>query len=116
VIDWLMQRARPYIFTTASSPMMAGGAARQSGPDRAGDDRRAHLQLLIARLQAGLANLPWRLLPSQTAIQPLLIGDNDAAVQLSECLFEARVVGAGHSAAHRTGGDSALADFSLGRA
>jgi 8-amino-7-oxononanoate synthase len=54
----------------------------------AGDDRRAHLQQLIIRLRAGLAGLPWRLLPSRTAIQPLLVGDNEAAVGLSECLFE----------------------------
>jgi 8-amino-7-oxononanoate synthase len=88
VIDWLMQRARPYIFTTASSPMIPVALLASLDLIASGDERRAHLQRLIARLQAGLANLPWRLLPSQTAIQPLVIGGNDAAVQLAERLFK----------------------------
>ena len=52
-----------------------------------GDERRARLRGLIDRLRSGLEGLPWRLLPSPTAIQPLLIGGNDDAVRLSERLF-----------------------------
>lgn len=88
VIDWLMQRARPYIFTTASSPMIPVALLASLELIANGDERRAHLQRLIARLKTGLADLPWRLLPSQTAIQPLLIGENNAAVQLAEGLFK----------------------------
>ena len=88
LIQWLTQRARPYIFTTAASPIMAAVLRVSLDLIAAGDDRRAHLQQLIARLRAGLAGLPWRLSPSQTAIQPLLVGDNEAAVRLSERLFE----------------------------
>ncbi|MBK8182553.1 MAG: 8-amino-7-oxononanoate synthase [Candidatus Competibacteraceae bacterium] len=87
VIDWLMQRARPYIFTTASSPLLAAALLVSIDLIERGDDRRAHLRQLIDRLRSGLAGLPWRLLPSLTAIQPLLIGENAAAVQLSERLF-----------------------------
>jgi 8-amino-7-oxononanoate synthase len=43
---------------------------------------------LIARLRDGLAGLPWRLLASPTAIQPLIVGDNQAAVELSQALWE----------------------------
>jgi 8-amino-7-oxononanoate synthase len=88
VIDWLMQRARPYIFTTASSPIIPAALLVSLELIADGDERRAHLQRLIARLQVGLADLPWRLLPSQTAIQPVLIGGNDAAVQVAERLFK----------------------------
>ncbi len=88
VIDWLMQRARPYIFTTASSPMIPVALLASLDLIASGDERRAHLQRLIVRLKTGLADLPWRLLPSQTAIQPLVIGGNDAAVQLAEGLFK----------------------------
>lgn len=87
VIEWLMQRGRPYIFTTASSPMIAAALLASLELITAGDDRRAHLQALIARLQLGLDGLPWRLLPSPTAIQPLVIGDNQAAVALAERLL-----------------------------
>ncbi|MBL8260433.1 MAG: 8-amino-7-oxononanoate synthase [Candidatus Competibacteraceae bacterium] len=86
-IEWLMQRARSYIFTTASSPLLA--AALLVGLDliEQGEDRRSHLRRLIERLRSGLAALPWRLSPSSTAIQPLLIGGNEASVRLSEQLF-----------------------------
>jgi 8-amino-7-oxononanoate synthase len=53
-----------------------------------GDTLRAHLQKLIALLRKGLADLPWQLMPSETAIQPLLIGDNQQALQLSAGLRE----------------------------
>ncbi|HRD66766.1 MAG TPA: 8-amino-7-oxononanoate synthase [Candidatus Competibacter sp.] len=87
VIDWLIQRARPYIFTTASSPLIAAALLASLDLIEAGDERRAHLRRLIDRLRTGLEGLPWRLLPSPTAIQPLLIGGNDDAVRLSERLF-----------------------------
>jgi 8-amino-7-oxononanoate synthase len=43
---------------------------------------------MIARLREGLADLPWQLMPSDTAIQPLMIGDNLLALKLSEGLRE----------------------------
>jgi len=87
VMEWLMQRARPYIFTTASSPVIAAALLTSLELIAAGDERRAHLQALIARLRDGLAGLPWRLMPSLTAIQPLIIGENQAAVALAERLL-----------------------------
>ena len=53
-----------------------------------GDALRAHLQRLIEQLRNGLRDLPWQLMPSDTAIQPLLIGDNQQALKLSEGLRE----------------------------
>ena len=88
VMEWLMQRARPYIFTTASSPIIAAALIASLELITNGDERRAHLQQLIARLQAGLSGLAQPLLPSPTAIQPLIIGGNEAAVQLAGQLFE----------------------------
>ncbi|HAS50788.1 MAG TPA: 8-amino-7-oxononanoate synthase [Gammaproteobacteria bacterium] len=87
VIEWLMQRARPYIFTTASSPVIAAALLTSLEIIAASDERRAHLQGLIAQLRDGLTGLPWRLLPSLTAIQPLIIGENQAALALAEQLL-----------------------------
>ena len=53
-----------------------------------GNELRAHLQKLIAQLRSGLQGLPWVLMPSATAIQPLLIGDNQKALDLSTALRE----------------------------
>ena len=59
-----------------------GKAAGAAGAFVAGDRR------VIRRLRAGLASLPWRTWPSPTAIQPVLIGGNDAAARLADYLFE----------------------------
>ena len=42
----------------------------------------------IARFGAGMAGLPWRLAPSPTAIQPVIVGGNDAATTLADGLWQ----------------------------
>jgi 8-amino-7-oxononanoate synthase len=87
-IEYLTQKARSYIFTTAQPPAMAGALIKSLELIAAGDKRRAHLKTLIRQLQEGSSALPWKLLPSQTAIQPLIVGDNKAALALSRSLRE----------------------------
>jgi 8-amino-7-oxononanoate synthase len=87
-IEYLLQKARSYIFTTAQPPAVAAALVKSLDLIQAGDERRAHLQSLIRQLQAGCADLPWQLLPSQTAIQPLIVGDNEKALALSQSLWE----------------------------
>ncbi|MCX7672957.1 MAG: 8-amino-7-oxononanoate synthase [Thiobacillaceae bacterium] len=86
LIDWLTQRARTHIYTTASPPMLAAAVRRSLRLIRAGEQRRAQLRGLIERLRRGAEGLPWRLRPSDTPIQPLIVGEDAAAVQLSEAL------------------------------
>ncbi len=85
-VEILAQRARPYIYTTATPPLLS--VALMKGLDllREGESRRRHLQALVARLRERLKPKRWRLAPSQTAIQPLVIGGNDEAVAVSEHL------------------------------
>ena len=87
VIEWLLQRARTYIFSTGSSPIIACALRASLALIAQGDARRAHLAALTAQLRAGLAGTPWRLLPSPTAIQPIVVGDNHAVVALAEALY-----------------------------
>jgi 8-amino-7-oxononanoate synthase len=86
VIEWILQRARTYMFTTASPPMLA--AALMAALDLLEFEswRRERLSALIERVGSGLSGLPWRLLPSATAIQPLIVGDNSQALSLMEAL------------------------------
>ncbi|MDS4013955.1 MAG: 8-amino-7-oxononanoate synthase [Candidatus Accumulibacter sp.] len=88
VIAWLMQRARTYIFTTAASPLLAVALSASLDLIADGDARREHLWRLTAQLRDGLAGTRWRLLPSTTAIQPVIIGDNQTAVMLADALYE----------------------------
>ncbi|MBV8636076.1 MAG: 8-amino-7-oxononanoate synthase [Burkholderiaceae bacterium] len=90
VIEWLVQRARPYIYTTAAPPALAH-ALLTSLDIIAGDEgaqRRAHLQALIAQLRAGLRLKRWQHPHSDTAIQPLIIGANDEAMRAAASLYE----------------------------
>ena len=86
VIETLLQHARSYIYTTASPPALASALLASLSILREEDWRREQLQKLIAQLHAGLAGLPWQLLPSQTPIQPLLVGGNEETMALSEGL------------------------------
>jgi len=88
VIDMLVNHARSYIYTTATPPALACAVLESLKLIERGDALREHLRKLIAQLRNGLAGLPWKLMPSDTAIQPLLIGDNQAALALSEGLRE----------------------------
>src|SRR5690606_2880835 len=88
VVDWLVQQARTYIYTTATPPMVAATVLASIDVIEQGDDLRAHLRQLVTRLRDGLAGLPWRLLPSETAIQPLVVGESRLALDLSTRLRE----------------------------
>jgi 8-amino-7-oxononanoate synthase len=88
VIDTLINHARSYVYTTATPPALSVALLQSLQLIAQGDARRAHLHRLIANLRKGLGDLPWSLMPSDTAIQPLLIGDNLQALKLSEALRE----------------------------
>ena len=88
VIEWLLQRARTYIFTTGSSPLIACALLASLELIENGDARRQHLRQLTAQLRNGLADTRWQLLPSPTAIQPVIIGDNFAALRVANALYE----------------------------
>lgn len=90
VIEWLIQRARSYIYTTGPSPMIAGALLASIERILHGDDLRAQLHSRIAQLREGIArlNLPFELLPSRTAIQALVIGDNALTLQIANRLLD----------------------------
>jgi len=94
VVNWLVQKSRPYIYTTAASPALAHAVLCSldiiAGED--GQRRREQLASNIAylrqHLRAVLRSHPWHLLDSGTAIQPLIIGDNAQALHVAGQLFE----------------------------
>jgi 8-amino-7-oxononanoate synthase len=87
-IEYLLQKGRSYIFTTAAPPALACALSKSLQIIEHGDALRANLFARIGQLRDGLAGLPWRLLPSPTAIQPLIVGENDAAVALAGALWD----------------------------
>ena len=87
-IEYLLQRARSYIFTTAAPPAIACALSKSLQIIERGDALRANLFARIGQLRDGLGSLPWPLLPSATAIQPLIVGENEAALVLAKALWE----------------------------
>ena len=89
VIEWLVQRARGYIYTTASPPAVAHALLTSIDIIRSdeGRQRRTHLKHLIARLRERLMLKRWQLLPSETAIQPVIITDNAATIATGQALM-----------------------------
>lgn len=88
VIEWLLQKARTYIFTTGASPLMACALIASLELIEQGDERRTHLRNLTERLRDGLSQTRWQLLPSPTAIQPVIIGDNHDALRVANALYD----------------------------
>ena len=89
LIETLMQRARTYIYTTAMPPLLACAVSKSIELIAAGASLRRQLAENIIQLKQMVTNgLPggWKLLPSITAIQPLVIGDNRAATDVAEKL------------------------------
>ncbi len=91
LIEWLIQAARPYIYTTAM-PAALAEATRASL--RLVDDeawRREHLRDLIVQFKTGAQQIGLKLMPSDTPIQPILVGDAGEAMKLSARLWDAGI-------------------------
>jgi len=86
LVEHLVNEARSYIYTTAMPPALAE-AARAALRRVIGDGwRREHLHELIGRFREGAGNRGLDLMPSESPIQPMLIGDSAAALEVAESL------------------------------
>jgi len=88
LIAWLVQAARSYIYTTATPPMLAAALLESLRVIAAETWRRERLVELVDVLRHGLKLQHWQLMPSDTPIQPLLIGSSQEAVRVSESLCQ----------------------------
>ncbi|MFC5741558.1 8-amino-7-oxononanoate synthase [Dyella tabacisoli] len=86
LIEGLLQSARPYIYTTAMPPALAAAALAAVQLARTESWRRERLNSHIERFRQGAAELGLALMPSSTAIQPLLLGDADTALAAAQML------------------------------
>jgi 8-amino-7-oxononanoate synthase len=90
VIEWLVQRARTYIYTTAAAPALAHALLTSIDiiTGREGTALRLHLRQLIMQWRAAIHARHWKLLPSTTPIQPIVIGANQATLDAAAALRE----------------------------
>ncbi len=89
IIDWLVNAARPYIYTTAAPPMLAETLSKSLELIEQEEWRRQHLQRLVALFREELSDYSSRLLDSTTPIQPVLVESNTQALRMSAALKDA---------------------------
>ncbi len=89
LIETLVQFSRPYIYTTSMPPAVAAAARMSLKLVKEEAWRREKLQSLIQLFRKEAQQIGLPIMPSRTAIQPLLIGDESLAMQWQEQLREA---------------------------
>ena len=89
MIETLIQYSRTYIYTTALPPACAAAALESLNMMNAEPERHQHLQRVISYFCEAISHLKFNILPSTTAIQPLIIGDSEKVLALSQALFDA---------------------------
>jgi 8-amino-7-oxononanoate synthase len=91
LMECLIQKGRPYIYSTATPPAIAHTvlASLHLIEGEEGQARRAHLNQLIAIWHHELQLQHWQMSSSMTPIQPLVLGSNAAALSASKQLDDA---------------------------
>ncbi len=88
LVDFIRNRARSYVYSTAPSPVLVRAALAALPLVRDADDRRTQLLLHAARLGAALRELGFDVPDIRSQILPVFVGDNDRTMRLSHELFE----------------------------
>jgi 8-amino-7-oxononanoate synthase len=92
LIETLIQQARTFVYTTAAPPALAWATRTSLRLVREGNALREKLTELVQHFRSGAAELGLPLMPSETPIQPLLVGEAGAALELSQALREQGVL------------------------
>ncbi|MEO5322954.1 glycine C-acetyltransferase [Mesorhizobium sp. CC13] len=95
IIDLLRQRARPYLFSNSLAPAVAAGSLKAIEIARGANDLRAKLSRHTTRFREGLTQAGFTLLPGETPIIPVMLGDAVLAQRMAKALDERGVYVAG---------------------
>ena len=95
IVDLLRQRARPYPFSNSLAPPVVAGSLKALEIAIKSDDLRARLFAHARRFRAGLEKVGFKLLPGETPIIPVMLGDARKAQEMSAALDERGIFVAG---------------------
>lgn len=89
-IDWLIQKGRPYIYSTATPPAIAHTLLKSLSiiESDEGQSRRHQLNQLITHWQNEMHFSDWKKVISCTPIQPVILGSNANALAAAKLLDE----------------------------
>ena len=90
-IEWLVQKGRPYIYSTATPPAIAHTLLKSLEiiESDEGIKRRTQLNQLIKIWQDEMTFAKWKKVSSCTPIQPVILGSNASALMAAKLLDEA---------------------------
>jgi 8-amino-7-oxononanoate synthase len=88
-IEYLEQRARPFIFSTAAPPAIAAALNASLDVIAAEPERRQRVRFLARYLRQRLAEEGMAVAPCDSPIVPVIIGENDRAVAVAAALQQA---------------------------
>lgn len=92
MVDYLIQTAKSYIYTTASPPALSAALLKALEIIAKDQARKEHLKHLISYFKTHLNLKHWQLMPSDTAIQPVVVGSNENALALSDYLLTQHIL------------------------
>lgn len=89
-VEWLVQKGRPYIYSTATPPAIAHALLKSIDiiESDEGKSRRRQLHQLIEIWQKEMMFSSWQKVASATAIQPVVLGSNVTALAAAKLLDE----------------------------
>ncbi|GAA3722518.1 8-amino-7-oxononanoate synthase [Oceanisphaera sediminis] len=88
LIEYLHNHARSYVYSTHLPPPQTAAILAAVRLVQKADDQRDQLCERVQQFRQGVAGLPFELLPSATAIQPLIVGDEHRTLRLAAQLRE----------------------------
>jgi 8-amino-7-oxononanoate synthase len=95
-IDYLIQRARPFVFSTAAPPALAAAIGASLDVIAAEPDRRTQLMDRVKRLRAAMSASGLPVPASFSQIIPVVIGENERALDAAAALqaqgFDVRAI------------------------
>ena len=95
IVDILRQKARPYLFSNAIPPPVAAASIKAIELVRTRGELRAKLQANAKQFREGMTRLGFNLVPGRHPIIPVMLGDAEVAVKMSERLYQNGVYATG---------------------
>jgi glycine C-acetyltransferase len=87
IVDYLVQRSRPQLFSNALPPTVAASALAALTVLKNEPERVKRLHARVGKLRALLTERGFSLLESPTAIIPIIVGDTAKAIAMSDALL-----------------------------
>ncbi|HEY5622846.1 MAG TPA: glycine C-acetyltransferase [Gammaproteobacteria bacterium] len=88
LVDYLVQRSRPQLFSNALAPATASSALKALEILEREPERVSILHRNVAKIRSGLRDLGYEVMESPTGIIPIMIGDTADAIRMSDRLLE----------------------------